>query len=391
MSQRPISRSADLRRLRDEGYDIRIHHGHLVMRDVPYVNARRETARGILVSKLTIGADDTTAAPADHVAYFIGEYPCRTDGAPIEGIRHQTSRMTLAPDLVADHSFSSKPQRGRYLDYHEKMTTYAAIIASHAEAIDPALRPTTFPVITSEEEDSVFCYIDTASSRAGIAAVSAKLETGPVAIVGLGGTGSYVLDLLAKTPVREIHLYDADTFSQHNAFRSPGAPTAEELSARPMKVAHFARLYSAIRRQIIPHAYHITHETIEELRGAAFVFLCMDSAAAKRRVIEGLEEFGTPFIDVGMGVDLIDGKLGGILRVTTSTPARRDHIGHRISFGGHDDEYATNIQVADLNALNAALAVVRWKKYVGFYRDERGEHHATYTIGANMLLSEEET
>jgi hypothetical protein len=39
-----------------------------------------------------------------------------------------------------------------------------------------------------------------------------KLELGKIAIIGLGGTGSYVLDLAAKTPVKEIHLFDGDKF-----------------------------------------------------------------------------------------------------------------------------------------------------------------------------------
>ena len=55
--------------------------------------------------------------------------------------------------------------------------------------------------------------------------------------MGLGGTGSYVLDLVAKTPVWEIHLFDGDAFLQHNAFRSPGAPSLDELEAQPPKAA----------------------------------------------------------------------------------------------------------------------------------------------------------
>ena len=54
-------------------------------------------------------------------------------------------------------------------------------------------------------------------------AVTRKLSLKNVAIVGLGGTGSYVLDLVAKTPVRQIHLDDGDMFLQHNAFGSPSA------------------------------------------------------------------------------------------------------------------------------------------------------------------------
>ena len=80
-----------------------------------------------------------------------------------------------------------------------------------------------------------FRYMDTASGRAGIGAISEQLATGPVAIVGLGGTGSYILDLVAKTPVREIHLFDGDRFGQHNAFRSPGAPHIDTLRQTPPK------------------------------------------------------------------------------------------------------------------------------------------------------------
>jgi hypothetical protein len=42
---------------------------------------------------------------------------------------------------------------------------------------------------------------------------------------------------------------------------------------------------------------------------------------------------------------------------------------------------------ADLNALNATLAVIKWKKIRGFYRDLEREHHSTYTTDGNMMLS----
>ena len=54
-----------------------------------------------------------------------------------------------------------------------------------------------------------------------------------------------------------------------------------------------------------------------------------------------------------------------------------------------EDEYGQNIQVADLNALNAVLAVIRWKKHLGFYSDFDQEHHTTYTIDGNLLLNDE--
>jgi hypothetical protein len=107
--------------------------------------------------------------------------------------------------------------------------------------------------------------------------------------------------------------------------------------------------------------------------------------------VERLLQWGTPFVDVGMGVELHDSALGGVLRVTAATVARHDHVLARISFADDagDDDYSSNIQIADLNALNAVLAVIRWKKLFGFYRDLDREHHSSYTIDGNMLLNED--
>ena len=115
----------------------------------------------------------------------------------------------------------------------------------------------------------------------------------------------------------------------------------------------------------------------------------MDAGEDKQAVVARLETIGAMFVDVGMGLELVDGSLGGILRVTASTPSKRNHVRGRISFtgGGADDLYSSNIQVADLNALNATLAIVKWKKLRGFYRDLEKEHHCTYTTDGNLLLN----
>jgi len=390
MSQQLISRNADLKRLRDEGYDIEVRGSYLLMKNVPYVNARAQVAYGTLVSELSL-AGDTTIKPSTHVAYFAGEYPCNRDGSEIVQIKHQSTRQNLGTDILVDHSFSSKPPNG-YSDHYEKLATYAAIIFNPAHSLDQTATPRTFPTVEpAAGDDSVFNYLDTASSRAEIGAVTAKLGLPSVAIVGVGGTGSYVLDLVAKTPVREIHLFDGDLFSQHNAFRSPGAPSVEELRARPLKVDYFKAKYSRMHRGIIPHPYYLDASRAEELRGIDFVFLCLDGGSSRQVLLEKLEEFGTSFIDVGMGVDQTDGSLGGILRVTTSTREKRDHVRARVPgvAADGDDAYARNIQIADLNALNAALAVVKWKKLRGFYRDLGQEHHATYTIDTSALINDD--
>jgi tRNA A37 threonylcarbamoyladenosine dehydratase len=391
MSQQLINLSTDLKRLRDEGYDIETRGSYLLVKHVPYVNSAKEVKFGTLVSELTLTGDVTTR-PNNHVAYFAGDYPCNKDGSEMVKIRHQSQRQELDRDIVVNHSFSSRPAEG-YSDYYHKMATYVAILSSPAQSIDPTATAKTFPAIETEEDESVFNYIDTASSRVEITLVSRKLEMGAVGIIGLGGTGSYVLDLVAKTPVREIRLFDGDKFSQHNAFRSPGAPSIDDLKKEDKKVVYFKDIYSKMHRNIVAYDSYVNADNLNQFDGLDFAFLCLDSGEEKRLIVEKMEAINIPFIDVGMGVELVDNALIGILRVTTSTTKKRDHVRskNRIAFleGGIKNEYARNIQIADLNALNAALAVIKWKKLFGFYKDFEDEYFCAYTIDGNMLTNED--
>ena len=392
MSQQLIDRSPDLKKLRDEGYHLEIRYGYLLVKDVPYVNSHREVKFGTLVTNLVL-VGDITARPDDHVAHFSGEYPCNDDGTEIDRIRNQTGERSLADGVTIQHSFSAKPvPQGFYEDYHAKVATYVAILSGPASRTDPNMTAKNFPVIPSEKDtDEPFNYIDTASSRADIVAVSQKLALKTLAIIGLGGTGSYVLDLVAKTPVRKIHVYDGDTYFQHNAFRSPGAPSADDLRAKQSKVTYFKNLYSKMHRDIIDHPVHIDAGNVEELRGMDFVFICIDKGSAKKMIVEKLEEFNLPFVDVGMGIQFDGHSLAGIVRVTASTENKRDHFRSRVSLGDAavGNEYDRNIQVADLNSLNAALAVMKWKKMLGFYRDLKSEHHSQFSIDTSLLVNEE--
>lgn len=384
-----IARSPDLVRLQNEGFDIEIRADHLVVHDVPYVNDRREVCLGTLVSDLSL-AGDVTSTPQNHVAMFAGDHPCDMGGRPISAITHMVQRQDLGQGLIVDRSFSNKPTSG-YVDYFHKVTTYVGIISGPAEALDSSASARTFKVRESER-DSPFEYLDTASTRAGISQISRKLAQDRAVIVGLGGTGAYTLDLMAKTPVRRIDLYDNDRFLQHNAFRGPGAPSIELLRTRPYKVDYWKSVYSHMHGGIAAHRLYLADENIEQLDGSDIVFLCMDAGPAKLSIVRGLERLGVSFIDVGMGLDLVDDQILGQVRVTSSTPAKREHVWNgRVSMIGGDDEdlYGKNIQVADLNALNAAMAVGRWKRMSGFYLDLENEHHSVYTVDGNHLLNEE--
>lgn len=385
MSPALFSRSPDLKRLRDEGYLVQVVGGFLVMREVPYVDAQKRVRTGSLISSLTLAGDETRP-PDTHIALFTGDFPCNADGTPIRAIALEGYNVHVGHGVEPKCAFSSKPEGG-YRDYHHKMTSYANILAGPAAVLRPGITPRVFrePEV---EELGIFNYLETASGRVGINALNDLLMNERVAIIGLGGTGSYVLDFVAKTPVAEIRLFDADEFLQHNAFRAPGAPSLEELRQAPRKVEYLLGIYGRMRRGLAAHPVALDAGNMHLLDGVTFAFLCLDDGDAKRAIVAKLEALGAAFVDVGMGLELDEGSLGGILRVTASTPERRGHIhAGRVPFagGGAGDVYASNIQVAELNALNAVLAVIKWKKIRGFYRDLEREHHSTYTTDGNAL------
>lgn len=388
MSSALISRSPDLTRLRNEGFDIEVNGGFLLARDVPYVAPGGSVQFGTLVSELTL-AGDRTSRPGSHVIYFTGQQPCHKNGTVIAGIQHSEGAQQMGPGITVQRSFSNKPPEG-YADYYHKLSRYAEIISSPAMALDPAATPCPFRPVRDEAAESPFVYVDTNASRSHCNDVTQKLTNQKVGIVGLGGTGSYLLDFIAKTPVQEIRLFDGDLFLQHNAFRAPGAASLEQLEKKPTKVAYFAELYGHVHRGVKPIAERITSDNVSHLDGLDFAFLCLDSGPSKKQIVDHLVTKKIPFVDCGIGVQKVDGRLIGIVRTTTATASKHDHVPGRMSFAdAADDEYSTNIQIAELNALNAALAVIRWKKLLGFYADFEHEHHSTYSLDTGMLLHED--
>lgn len=393
MSRLLISRSADLKRLRDAGYEVEVRANYLLVHAVPYLDADGNLQAGTLASELTLASPSQTAAPGTHVAYFIGSYPHNADGTRITALEHGVGPYQWAEGLAPNFSFSNKPRSGGFADYFEKMVSYVNVIWHQARARYHNCDPRTFNLVESLEFDSIFEYEDTASSRAGIQVIAQRTRNQKIAIVGLGGTGAYILDLVAKTHVAEIHIFDGDKFRQHNAFRAPGAASRADLERGLSKVEYFRDQYAPMRRGIVGHNAYVTEANVAELAQFDFVFVCVDRGSARRTILEFLSSTDIQFIDVGMDVQIVEGsgQLWGTCRVTASTRDMRNHIATRVSMADREDEdlYRSNIQVAELNAMNAVLAVLRWKRFCGYYLDDSGDHDCTFTSSLNMLVNNE--
>jgi hypothetical protein len=391
MSQQLISHSRDLKRLRDEGYEIEVRGGYLFIHHIPYVNQTRQIQYGTLVSTLTLSSNSRTGTPDNHVIHFIGENPCEIDGSVITAIQHSNATTTLNNQITVNRSFSNKPAGG-YPNYYEKVKRYSDIISAPAKYLDRTVTEKTFKVIPDSNNETVFQYIDTNASRANIELINSKLEGQKIAIIGLGGTGAYVLDMVAKTPVREIHVFDGDSFDQHNAFRSPGAVSLSDLNKNLRKAEYYQGLYSNMHKFIYAHDYYIRKENLPELDKMNYVFICVDKNAVRKLITDYLVSVGVCFSDVGLGVNVVGDKLTGAIRVTSATQEKSDHLPLRIfSEDSDNNDYATNIQIAELNAFNAILAVLKWKKISGFYVDLENEHHSSYSIGVSKIFNEDVT
>ena len=386
MSRDPFARD-DLSLLRSDGYTLSVENsGYVVVRDVAYVTDSQEVRTdGVLAYPYS------EAGPSDHVVFFVGDLPRKSNGVPF-GFE-SGGRWEVADGLVATLQLSAKdPDKPIDANYYVKFSRYLQILGDQAEAIAPGSAAPPFRPVPDLDLESPFEYLDSASSRAGIVEYSRRLELRRVAIVGLGGTGSYILDLVSKTRVGEIHLFDSDRFLSHNAFRAPGAAALEELDALPLKVDYYAHKYSKMKRGIVAHPYNLNSERAAEMGEMDFVFLAMEGGTVKRELVAELEVLGVSFIDASIDVLPMGDGLGGTVQVTTSTPAQRDHLDRRVDFSDPtpDDLYSSNVQVADLNALSAILAVIKWKKLFGFYADRRKEHWSAYSVDLHVLASGDE-
>lgn len=171
---RLVRNSPDLVRLVQDGFAVRIVNGFLVVDDIPFVDAAAQVQRGSLICPLDLSGG-TTTAPGTHVMCFIGGVPCDKNGQAIDGLVNDgVEKWSAGPELTAACGFSQKPDGG-YPDFYEKVTYYAAILVGPAQALNPAATPYTHKPMQTDEDDGVFCYVDTFSSRAGITELNDRL------------------------------------------------------------------------------------------------------------------------------------------------------------------------------------------------------------------------
>ena len=235
-----------------------------------------------------------------------------------------------------------------------------------------------------------FNFPNTYEGRSGVAPIQDRIRDQSIAIIGLGGTGAYVLDMIAKTPVGVIHIVDDDCVDWHNLMRAPGAPTGEEINSLTeikrlgtdcfSKVNYYYSKYASFREGIHAHTLRLDgspkcNEFFRE-HHIDYAFVCIDqdgnSESPRQDVVySALSREEIPFVDSGISISLDNNAVGGA--VTTSAYCAGSlewRIGVPNASLNNKGLGYRNVQLPEVNALAASLAVMEWRRQTGQYVTE---------------------
>jgi hypothetical protein len=391
MYQKLVSRNPDLAKLVERGFGVAFDSNCLIVRDIPYLDEQGGLKVGAFVAKLVF-IDQERVEQDDHQVYFAGGHPHQLDGTKVANLAGGATTIQLSEasaDVKVERSFSNKPPvKGRFDDFFEKMESYVSIVAGPAME-RYGVSPYTFRIVESSQSDPIFKFQDTLTSRAQIGDLNVGFADERVAVIGLGGTGAYLLDLLVRTPVPEVLGFDADTYHVHTAFRSPGRLDAGELGRSKAEV--YASRYDNLRHGLRLETAHIDETTAHLLDSVTFAFVCVDKGSSRAGIFDVLIAKGIPFIDVGMGLNRKHGAIDGMMRATLYGVEDSVEMRSRGLAEMNDapaDLYRSNIQIGELNALNACLALIRYKQTRGFYHDAESLKHTLFGVGDMHIVGE---
>ena len=359
-----------------------IRDGMSIVNGICYLNSKQEIKTdGFFI------CESLERAIESHTVRFGGEHPFDADGnklgfvkAPIRNVSNKGEPRFL---------LSRRPNEGNYLNVKIKILFYASELLKEVKKAHPSFSVEKVDLNFNQEPIK---YMDDLVSSAeplddtyleyyGLQDVSKKLENLKIGIIGLGGTGSHILDLVIKTPVKEIHIFDGDKLISRNFFRMPGAKKEEYINAP--KVKFLKDKYQGMRPGVIKtHEQYVNKDNVESLSDLDFIFISMDRPEEKLEIINFLKGANKSFIDVGMAVSksFDDPGLAATLKTGIFFPGNYDkleniHVNPKVGANDYD-----NAQVIELNSLHASLAVIQWKKRYGFYEGGKSDLFIYYSI-----------
>lgn len=143
-----------------------------------------------------------------------------------------------------------------------------------------------------------------------------------VAVVGLGGGGSHIVQQLAHVGVGSLVLIDPDFIDESNLNRLVGGTLADVLAKEPkVKIGQRQVLGVNPSAQVYPH-YARWQDEAEVLRECDVIVGCVDSFLGRSELERCVRRFHLPYVDIGMDVHDDPGGYSITGQVALSMPGR---------------------------------------------------------------------
>ncbi len=387
MSPTPTNHEDQLAEVLQAGFDCSVEDDTLAVGLIPYRLSDGGIGHGSLICHLNRIGDDI-AAPTDHTVAWVGdEVPHRRDGGPMDSLIIDQSRSTWSNGVTSVCVMSRRGPKP-YPNYGQKMLTYIRLIAREAATNWRLASPGVIEV----KDASLLVDHEAGLNRSRVGHLNALLAKENVAVIGAGGTGAHIVDLVSKSNVQQIDIYDPDHVSLHTQLRWPGIIERCIVEDKMNKAEYLAALYARrTNRNIRGHPFAIGKNNLTYLREKTMVFVAIDKGSSRREILTSLAGSGLNFIDCGIDLQGTDGPLTASLRIircqAEECAEKRTELAMLAPSGGNagdDDLYTQNIQTGEMNSLNAALAVIAWKQGIEFYRDAYGYRRTRMHMASNM-------
>ena len=246
------------------GWTIEVHQNRISVGEVPYRKKDGEAGR----CQVSVETEDdglSMKAPdngrgAIHAARLSGvEKGCayQATGEPVGNV--------LWSDNARECVISIKRDDGEYVDGWHALAVYTVRVAGEVgvEEREHIERIFKFPIAGGDARD-IQLWRDRARGQ-------------QIGIVGLGGVGLWILDLMSKTDVREIKIWDGDEIEGRNLVRAPGWASQAGISDLLAPDGTFIHPRAAERTKFCsahnrpaPEAVTSAHADVEPTGAAAF-------------------------------------------------------------------------------------------------------------------------
>lgn len=231
-----------------------------------------------------------------------------------------------------------------------------------------------------------------------------------IGIIGCGGTGSALIEMLGRMGIGTLTIVDHDQFNESNITRMHGTKVGDEKSLKTDIMAEMIKSFDLGTKVIAIPERLDNPITGEKLKDCDIIFSCLDDTNFTRLILNQLSlYYYIPLIDMGIAFDSRKGALHDVLgRIDIITPDRAcllcreiidmdacssemmspEEYNRQIKIGYANELKDDNVQSVTYNTMIAAQAINEMLYILLGMRDSHRNSHKVYKYYSECITSE---